>query len=78
MATASFGLFVGVVGAVDERARGRLLGWLSGDVTPEVAAVSAQLRRAASFATQTGGSEEMTLVLFVVAAVCLFGAMLFV
>ena len=77
MATASLGLLVGVVAAADERVRERLLGLLSGDVTPEVGVISTQLRRAALFATHTGG-DEMTLVMFVVAALVLFGFMLFV
>ena len=78
MTTASCGLIVGVVAVADERVRERLLRLLSGDVTPEVGAINTQLRRAAMFATQSGGSEEMTLVLFVVAAIVLFGFMLFV
>ena len=77
MTTASCGLIVGVVAVADERVRERLLRLLSGDVTPEVGAINTQLRRAAMFATHSGGSEEMTLVLFVVAAIVLFGFMLF-
>ena len=77
MTTASCGLLVGVVSAADERVRERLLGLLSGDVAPEVGVISKQLRSVAIFATHSG-SEEMTLVLFVVAAVMLFGFMLFV
>jgi len=78
MTTASGGLLLGVVAAADEHVRGRLLGLVSGGVTSEVAAVSTQLRRAARFAAASGSGEEMALVLFVVAAVVLFGFMLVV
>ena len=78
MATASGALLLGVVAAVDERVRGRVFGVLSGDISPEVSAISTQLRRAARFASETGGSEEMTLVLFIVAAMVLLGFMFFV
>jgi hypothetical protein len=78
MTTASCGLIAGVVAVADERVKERLLRLLSGDVTSEVGAINTQLRRAAMFATHSGGTEEMTLVLFVVAAIVLFGFMLFV
>lgn len=78
VATASCSLIVGVVAALDERVRERLLGMLSGDVSPEVGLIGTQLRRAAVFATHTAGGDEMTLVMFVVAALVLFGFMVFV
>jgi hypothetical protein len=78
MTTATCGLIMGVVAVADERVSERLLRFLSGDVTSEVGMINTQLRRAAIFATHNSGSEEMTLVLFVVAAVVLFGFMLFV